>query len=396
VDPTQLQVATGQAPNLVAYAALNVPSQPAGFSYADPVTRVRIWKVTSATVPTANGGAGHDYAEGGNQVSRGWGTNSNTHTILIRGDGMDYYLVDFTRGVGFTNYRRLTVQPARDLCATFSNKPATPRILYILTGPQLVRYNTATMTPENTGFFPLSFGANAFGWLHQDKNDGWFVGAVVNDVTMFAFNARTGQYLTHTDSWGRMEPHLERDGRYNALLGGTSGPIQWWDLSTNTFGPVQQAGSGTGKLRLSHGASLRGFWVSQNDYTNFDHDRYWVSDGLIVKSEFSTASSMGSDSHEAGNWIQDDADLGGDLTKQWVIVEGVGALPGLTWNQANGMQRIDGGEQPRLISHHYSTNPKYWDYPFTLPSPDGKVIIFNSNMLSSGRYDLFVAEMPLR
>jgi len=30
------------------------------------------------------------------------------------------------------------------------------------------------------------------------------------------------------------------------------------------------------------------------------------------------------------------------------------------------------------------------------PSPDGKVVIFNSNMNGSGRYDLFVAEMPLR
>jgi hypothetical protein len=31
-----------------------------------------------------------------------------------------------------------------------------------------------------------------------------------------------------------------------------------------------------------------------------------------------------------------------------------------------------------------------------MPSPDGKVVIFNSNMNGSGRYDLFVAEVPLR
>ncbi|HYS21680.1 MAG TPA: Ig-like domain-containing protein, partial [Gemmatimonadales bacterium] len=44
-DPTLLPVASGQAPNFAAYSALNVASQPAGFSYNDPVTGVRIWKV---------------------------------------------------------------------------------------------------------------------------------------------------------------------------------------------------------------------------------------------------------------------------------------------------------------------------------------------------------------
>src|SRR5207249_3891534 len=136
-DPTLLPVASGQAPNLSAYLALNVANQPAGFSYNDPVTRVKVWKVTSSSTPSANSGAGHDYSDGPKEFSLGWGTNNNTHTILIRGDGMAYYLVDFTRGAGFSNYRRLTVQPARDLCFTFSNLASQPRIAYILTGSQV-------------------------------------------------------------------------------------------------------------------------------------------------------------------------------------------------------------------------------------------------------------------
>src|SRR5262249_40856768 len=59
-DPTLLPKATGQSPDLTAYAGLNVPSQPAGYSYQDPVTGVKVWKVTSATVPAPNTGAGHD------------------------------------------------------------------------------------------------------------------------------------------------------------------------------------------------------------------------------------------------------------------------------------------------------------------------------------------------
>src|SRR2546422_1233087 len=124
-DPTLLPVASGQAPSPAAYDALLVANQPAGFSYNDPVTNVKIWKVTSSVVPAANTSAGHDYADGGNRASLGWGSSSNTHTILIRGDGMDYHLVDFIRGVGFSNYRRLpdAAQPDRDLCFSFSNRP---------------------------------------------------------------------------------------------------------------------------------------------------------------------------------------------------------------------------------------------------------------------------------
>src|SRR5439155_130661 len=146
-DPTLLPVASGQLSNVAAYAALNVVNQPAGFSYRDPVTGVKVWKVTSSSVPMANSNAGHDYSDGPNEVSLGWGPSNNTHTILIgapQGTG-NYYLVDFTSGVGLTNYRRLTVQPGHDLGVSFSNLASQPRIAYVMTNTQIVPYNTATM-----------------------------------------------------------------------------------------------------------------------------------------------------------------------------------------------------------------------------------------------------------
>jgi len=236
-DPSLLPLAQRQPPDFGAYSALDVPAQQAGFSYIDPVTRVKIWKVTSNTVPVANGGAGHDYAEGGHQVSRGWGADHNTHTILIRGDGMPYYLVDFMRGVGFSNYRRLTVQPRLDLCASFSALASQPRILYIYTGAQLVRYNTATMKTENTGHFPLTVDAS--GWLHQDKNDVWFTGLRSDNSTVWAWNSQTNQLLTHNEAWTN-EPRLERDGRYLVVTsGGAPSTVRLWDLLKDTLGPVQ-------------------------------------------------------------------------------------------------------------------------------------------------------------
>ncbi len=396
-DPTLLPVASGQVPNLVAYLALNVPSQPAGFSYNDPVTGVKVWKVTSSTTPIANPHAGHDYADGPNEVSRGWGTNNNTHTILFYagtpGVGSPYYLVDFTRGVGFSNYRQLpaAAQPARDLCFSFSSVAGQERIAYIINGNQLKRFNTATMQVENTGFFPLTGTFQQ--WLHQDKNDVWFVG-LQDGSTAFAWNSQTNQLLTHAESWLN-EARLEHDGRYIALTN-TNNTIRLWDLATNTFGPTQ---SDPINIWLGHNANLRGLWVTTdvNASAPFDLDRYYPSGGQIVKTRFLT-NSAGAGVHHAGNWVQSDAELGGNLNRQWSFVGGVdndAFTATALWKQAIGVMRADGSDS-RLLVHHYGTNPTYAEDPFVKPSPDGKVVMFDSNMLGSGRYDLFIAEVPLR
>ena len=392
-DPTLLPVASGQAPNLVAYLALDVPSQPAGFSYNDPTTGVRVWKVTSSSIPSANSGAGHDYSDGPNEVSLGWGAGNNTHTILIRGDGMAYYFVDFTRGAGFSNYRRLPVQPKQDLCVSFSNLPSQPRVAYILTGSQVVRFNTATMQVENAGNFPIDLSAvGAFGWLQHDKTDGWFAGLTADQTVAFAWNSQTNELRTHGESWLN-EGRLERDGRYIALTNGNS-TFRLWDLATNTFGPTQ---SDRINFWLGHNANLRSQWVTTdvNADAPFDLDRYDPSGGQIVKTQF-LSNSAGAGVHHSGNWVQSDAELGGDLNRQWSFMSGIDAMwPGVAWMQAIGVVRSDGSDA-RLLLHHYSINPVYFADPFAQASPDGRVVIFNSDMNGSGRYDLFVVEMPLR
>src|SRR6267142_1261104 len=109
--------------------------------------------------------------------------------------------------------------------------------MYIHTGTQLVRYTTATLQPENTGFFPLVQGAYA--WLHQDKNDVWFTGMASDNKTVWVWNSQTGDFFSHFESWTN-EPHLERDGRYVVLTsGGAYTTTVVWDLSNNTFGATQ-------------------------------------------------------------------------------------------------------------------------------------------------------------
>ena len=398
-DPTLLPVASGQAPNNAAYNALNVPGQPAGFSYNDPTTNVRIWKVTSATFPVVNTGAGHDYSEGAQEVSRGWGLNNNTHTIHIitfTASGADHWLVDFTRGVGFSNYRRLTVQPARDLCVAFSNIVGQERILYIHTGSQLVRYNSATMQVENTGYFPLVHGA--YTWLQQDKTDTWFAGLEPDNITVWVWNSQTNEVRTDYESWTN-EPYLERDGRYLTITsGGPYTTTRVWDLLTNTLGPVQ--GPPTYQFHDSHSAAARGFTIAL-DPNGTAEQRYDIVSGPQLTMTQIYANN-GGDSHHSGNWIQSDAELGNNLLRQWTYVSGESGpeyayYNTLQWKLAVGIQRSDGSDQ-RLLLHHYdpSPYPNYFDLPLGKPSPDGKVVVFNSKMNQQGRWDLFVAEVPLR
>jgi hypothetical protein len=109
--------------------------------------------------------------------------------------------------------------------------------------------------------------------------------------------------------------------------------------------------------------------------------------------------SGGYETNNSGNWVQTDAELGGDLTRQWAYISGVDE--GTAWDnllifkRGIGLVRADGSDA-RLLLHDYTHNATYYDYPWGQPSPDGKVVIFNSNMYGSGRYDLFVAEVPLR
>lgn len=391
-DPTKLPAATKQLPNLPAYNALNVAGQAAGYAYTDPVTGVRVWKVTSPTVPVPNSGAGHDYSDGPHEVSRGWGPNGNTHTLLVGAPqgAAKYSLVDFTRGVGFANWRPLSPQPLRDLCFSFSN--VEPRIAYLVIAGQLVRYNTATMQVENTGRFPLA--VSALGWVQHDKADVWFVG-LADATTAFAWNSATGQLLTHTETWLN-EPRLERDGRY-VVLTNTNSTFRLWDLTTNTFGPVQ---SDSVNFWLGHNANLRGHWVTTdvNASAPAALDRYSPSGGQIVKTRI-LPSSAGTAVHHSGAWVQADADLpGASLLKQWSFMDAWDDDPRYAaslWHRAIGAVRSDGSDA-RLVAHHYSSvQPPYWATPFAQPSPDGKVLIFNSNMLGAARYDLFLVELPL-
>ena len=263
-DPTLLPLAAGQS------TPITTPTVAGGESYLDTVSGVRVWRATSENYPCAGntGLRAHDYGDT-NQISHEWG--DGYQTIIIRTCG-EYHLVDFKRGVGFSNWRTFApgAHPDSDLSFVFSNNPATPRIAYSLSGGALIRYNTATNQVENTGNFPKT-GWDARGWLQNDITDTWFVANSTSQTSCKAWNSQTNDSREKTIP-AFDECHLENRGRYVELNTGIGGDSVW-DLQTDIVTPFNPP---TG--HIFHMASPSGYFTSVDVNTGSGRTPYYRMD----------------------------------------------------------------------------------------------------------------------
>jgi hypothetical protein len=203
-DPTLLPVATLlQSPLVVAYTLLNVPGLPAGGSYQDPTTNIKIYKLTSATFPTTGYSWTHSYSEGGDEVSLPH--TGGTRTIhLYTGAGW-HWLIDFTPGVGVSNPRMLdgVLKPWVETAFAFSNNPTTPYIAYVGTTGGIRKFDVRTMTEVLGGGWPLLSETNA-NWLHQSANDAFFVWMrSVRSTPVVGYEPATGTLKTFAGTGGQ-------------------------------------------------------------------------------------------------------------------------------------------------------------------------------------------------
>jgi hypothetical protein len=475
-DPSQLPKANRQAPLFQSYPGGKLR---AGQSYQDPVTGLRVTKLTDALTPMANDKGLHHYASGPVQVSREWG--DGYHTINVTAAGGDY-LVDYKRGGGLSNWRPAPfIGP--DLSFGFSFNSATPRIAYYVRDRVLHRYDTERMAPANTGAFPkrfLNLAEDYLVWLQYDRNDEWFVMMAQNSNKVVAWNSKTDKTLTLSVS-GLDEPHLDRDGRYVFV----AKDVDWliWDLQTDTTrGPFATPFRG-------HPGAFRSIFAASDGNDNpailWRHDPVLKVNTTVYSGE--QAGNGGQ--HRGDQWVMTDAEIGGDLKKQWLLQtvhdEGeasagdwtphrgqIYSAPVRDWSSTYGkpgigiravrqyaagdnarfaasltpvktlaamiegsfyydaantrvyawlvgggspagrvevkapallhdaiaLMRLDGTEI-RVVAHHYSLNAEaqYHAMPKATISPDGKLIVFSSNMNDSdGRVDVFAVEMPVR
>ena len=382
-DPTLLPVAAAQV------APPATPSVAGGQSYLDPVSGVRVWRATSETYPCANntGLKYHDYGDT-NQISHEWGVGFQT--ILIRTCG-EYRLVDFKRGVGFSNWRSFAygAHPDSDLSFVFSSNPATPQIAYSIHNSNLIRYNTATNQIENTGNFP-KIGWNARGWLQSDLTDTWFVANNAVTAGCKAWNSQTNESREKTIPLYD-ECHLENRGRYVVLNTGQGGDSVW-DLVTDTVLPFNPP---TG--HSFHIASPSGFFTSVDVNSGGCHTPYYrMNPATRTSTLIYDNAQYGYDYsvfHHSGNWVnQSGAD-----EQQWFLISTYGSsTQGAFLPRAIGFMRLDGSDI-RFLAHSYNVIVDYWKIPRAMVAPNGKIVVFDSEFRSpSGGGNVYVVEVPVR
>lgn len=390
--PTLLPVAQPKhAMNVAAYRALNVPGMSAGTTYLDPVTGVRITKLTSSSFP-GGGNWGHEYFEGGDEISLPY--NGSTRAVKLWSDRGNHAMIDFTPRTGVSNARSFPsgLSPDRDLCFAFSTNPATPYYAYVLNRGTLRRLDIRTMTEAPGGGFPLP-GAGDGGWLHQSANDGEFVWKEGSGPIHWYVPA-TGQH--RKVSLGAVnEPRMSRSGRYVGMsMDSPQNGHLMWDAQSNTQYSLD------GSIPFAHQATLSNFWVGSS--WNEKYPFPLASWGITQTSRRSEwGPSIGDFPVWSGNWIQS-----GDQRNAWIAGNSYGSLSGvktaqfqsLTWTAPGGIVLATANGERRLLAHPYSnqTTPEYWNSVWPKFSSDGRFVIFASDMLGSGRYDLFAAELPVK
>lgn len=393
--PTLLPIAqVNHAMNVAAYVALKVPQLAAGASYRDPTTNVRITKLTSATFPGGSSSWGLQYFEGGTIISLPLDSTGRRKYHIFGSTGTQL-IADWAPGAGVSNPKQFPSggSPNADLCFAFSTNLATPYYAYALSGSQLVRIDTRTMTLAPGSGFPVA-NAGGGGWLQNSENDAAFAWMTGDKVTHY-FEPATGRNVTYSNA-AVNEPRLSRSGRYIGLsMDSPDNGLVMLDASTTPVTTVYTL-RGYPDLPFGHNASLKDLWIGSagDDRYPFPITTTGVAAGT-AKREWGP--SIGDHPVWNGAWIQP-----GDQRNAYVVGNSYGALtgkanyPNLDWTAPGGIVIANAAGDRRLLAFPYSNQIDYWGQSWPQFSTDGRVVVFSSDMLGSGRYDLFLAELPIR
>ena len=383
-DPTLLPRATGQHPAIGTYGR----SLAAGQTYVDPNSGVTVLKLTSASVPSANGGMYHGYSEGGPNISQPWtGTDGQVYyTAKVGG-----WLVDI-RSSTFTSLNWRRVSYGGEIGFAFSLNPATPRIAYVINGKRVDRYNTATNAIENTGGWPWNISAAGTGvdWLQSQLNDTWFVAMIQSNHTVVAFRPSEGTERAFTEGAAGVsidEPHLDREFPVVYLSTNSNVQNKIVNLETNAYTNPRDTQGINGD---DHASPMRGKIVALT----------WMVNGFVMVDWQGNVSATGAinpsptdwsgDWHQAAQWVFN------NNSEYFVVDQWADTGNNPIYRGMMGFVSLAG--DVRLIGATDATGTSYTSggQPHPTLSPDGKFVMWVSNMNGSARYDTFIARIPVR
>jgi hypothetical protein len=384
-DPSWLPVASGQHPAPGSYGR----ALAAGQTYVDPNANTTVLKLTDTATPIANAGMYPGYSEGGPNISQPWtGTDGEIYYTAKVGQ----WLVDIRHSTMTpVNWRQILYQG--EIGFAFSLNPATPRIAYIVTdwiAKRVERYNTATNQIENTGRWPWIPAADGqyLTWLQTNLNDEWFVAMLSSNSTVVAFRPSDGLERTITEEAAGLsidEPHLDREFPYVYLSTNSVEPNKIVSLETGAFTDPVDPDSINGD---DHAAPLRGKIVAL----------VWMVPGIVSvdyqgnvqRAVTPSPTDWDGDWHMAGQWVFNNPNEY-FVIDQWA---GEGEFPinhgMIGFVSTGGDVRIIAASD--AIGTDYSTGGQ----PHPTLAPDGKLVMWVSNMNGSGRYDTFIARIPVK
>ncbi len=382
-------------PNPAAYTALNVPGMTAGTAFSDPVTGTRTVKVTASGTPTS-GQFCTIYSTQGLQISQPWGPNLNQYTLaFINDSNAEVYLCDYTVGGSTTNYRNGPGGAGR---VSFSRLAGQAQIMYVQSGSQLSKYNTATNSTANNGIFPIAWstdtGPNC--WLQLNQAETWATGLNPNDSAVTAVNTATGKVITQTlTGIDELYSGYNNVALINCDSGGSGASAGYvWNLDTNTLTSLGLPYGNMGTV--NHVPSMRGFWIAIDSITGLGTMPIFQINEDGSHAQISKLQGYYGQYHSCGHWKQ-------SAGLDQYILYSMDDAPSSGWTTS--MQyglvfvRCDNGSTA-VLGHHYSVLPptttnSYWSQAHATQSTDGRIVLFGSNMLNGSRLDVFLMEVPV-
>jgi hypothetical protein len=352
----------------------------------DPNTGVTVLKLTDASTPASNDGMYHGYSEGGPNISQPWTAADGEAYYTLKVGG---WLVD-VRFATMTPLSWRRVEYWGEIGFAFSLNPATPRIAYTVSDKGVDRYNTATNALENTGRWPWKIAAPGEypQWLQTQLNDTWIVAMLQSTRTIVGFRPSDGFERATTPADAAVlidEPHLDREFPVVYISGEAAVRNRMINLESgavHTPSDPQRIGQD------SHAAPLRGKLVAQG---------HWQANAIVATDVTGrvwpvispTPTDVNGDYHMAGQWVFGNPD-------EYFVVD--------QWKRAGsnaihlGMIGFASmGGDVRLLAAHDAKGTSYaGGQPHPTLAPDGKLVMWTSNMNGSDRFDTFVAKVPVR
>jgi hypothetical protein len=221
-------------------------------------------------------------------------------------------------------------------------------------------------------------------------NDTWIAGMLQTNHTIIAFRPSDGLERSITEAGAAAtidEPHLDREFPYLYISTTTGVQNKIVKLETGAFkDPVDPAGIN----QDDHASPMRGKIVAltyvANGFIKVDTAGIVTPTGAVNPSP----TDWGGDYHQAAQWVFNNPSEY-FVTDQWLRA---GAYP--IYLGMIGFVSLAG--DVRLIAAHDATGGSYTNggQPHPTLSPDGKFVMWVSNMNGSSRYDTFIARIPVK